>query len=208
MFVYMSPAHPNRHRGFTVIELMVTVALVAILAALAVPSLRAFIVRNNFSSMGNEFSGSILRARNEAVSKNMCVTMCMSSTVDTTTGNGPVCLTNGQDWQVGWIVFLNPECNTTINRPQETNASGTLVNKPENMLLVRRTGNADYTLMSQSTTRKIQFNPRGNSNLGAAGRFDLVYTDNQLSNAYGFSICLDALGRTRSVPAAVVCNSY
>ncbi|BDT68692.1 hypothetical protein os1_28780 [Comamonadaceae bacterium OS-1] len=183
-------------------------AILGILAAMAAPSMRTFFVRNTFSTIGNEFSASILRARNEAVSKNMCVTMCMSNSVDTTTGNGPTCLGSGQDWQVGWIVFLNPECNTTIDRPQETNAAGTLVNAPENMLLVRRAGNPDYSLMSQSTTQKIFFNPRGNATLGAAGRFDLTYTNNTLSNAYGSSICLDKMGRTRPVPAAVNCNSY
>lgn len=187
--------------------MLVAVAILGILAALAAPSLRTFIVRNTFSTISNEFSASVLRARNEAVSKNMCVTMCMSSSVDTTTGNGPSCSGNGQDWQVGWIVFLNPDCDSNFDFPQEQPAANTV--KPENMLLVRRVGNPDYTLMSQSDTRKFLFNPRGNATLGAAGRFDLNYTkDTTLSNAYGSSICLDKMGRTRPVPAAVTCNSY
>ncbi len=200
---------PGAHRGFTLIELLVAMAILGILAALAAPSLRTFIVRNTFSTISNEFSASILRARNEAVSKNMCVTMCMSSTVDTTAANGPSCRTTGQDWQLGWIVFLNPDCNTTINRPRETNTAGTLVNAPENMLLVRRTGDANYNLMSPDNTRKILFNPRGNTSLGSAGQFNLTYpSDNSLSNTYGSSVCLDKMGRTRAIPASADCDSY
>lgn len=210
MFANLSSIRHLRSHGFTLIELLVTLAIVGILAAFAAPSLRTFIVRNTFASIGNEFSGSILRARNEAVSKNMCITMCMSSTTDTTTGNGPICLTTGQDWQIGWIVFLNPDCNTSINRPQEADASGALVNKPVNMLLVRRSGNTDYNLMSQATTQKIQFNARGNSSLGSAGEFDLSYLSsaNPLSINYGFNICLDKMGRTRSIPSTSSCSSF
>ena len=210
MSAYMHHPSPNAHRGFTLIELLVTIAILGILAALAAPSLRTFIVRNTFSTISNEFSASILRARNEAVSKNMCVTMCISSTVDTTTGNGPTCSGSGQDWQVGWIVFLNPDCDGSINRPQEKNTAGAMINKPENMLLVRRTGNPDYAIMSQRSppTQRIMLNPRGNATLNAAGRFDVTYIDNDLTTNFGPSICLDGMGRTRSVPSAAACNSY
>ena len=201
-------ARLSRSKGFTLIEIFVTIAIAALLAAFAAPSLRTFIVRNTFSNIGNEFSGSILRARNEAVSKNICVTMCMSGTVDTITGNGPICAPSGQDWQVGWIVFLNPDCNTSLNRPQERDASGTLVNKPENMVLVRRGGNSDYTLMAQSSTRQIQFNARGNSGMGTLESFNLDYTNSQLALQYAFNICIDKMGRTRSIPGTSTCNNF
>ena len=93
----------RRDAGFTLIELVVTLAVAALLASLAAPSVRDFIVRSGMTNLGNEFNASILKARNEAVNRNTCVTMCMSSNASAAS---PSCTTSGTDWQVGWIVFL------------------------------------------------------------------------------------------------------
>lgn len=200
MFLCKPTALPTRQRGFTLIELMVTVAIVAILVALAAPSLQTFIVRNKFSSIGNEFSGSVLRARNEAVSKNICTIMCMSDTVDDAT---PFCKQSGQDWQVGWIVFMNSTCDPDYGKDAGTNKID-----PADMLVARRPANPDYTLMAQSNTRKIQFNARGNSGMGALESFNLDYTNSQLALQYAFNICFDKMGRTRSIPGTSTCGSF
>lgn len=184
------------------IELMVALTIFAILTSLAVPSLRTFFVRNAFANIGNEFSGSLLRARNEAVSKNICTTMCMSDTVDNTT---PSCKTTTEDWQVGWIVFLNATCDIAYGTGTKTIAAADLI-------LVRRTGNTNYTVMTpsgSSAVRRMDFDARGRPRPGSAGHFDLNYVqDNQLDLAYSISICLDALGRTRSIPGTSSCGSY
>ncbi|MFZ4285283.1 GspH/FimT family pseudopilin [Variovorax sp. HJSM1_2] len=193
----------NRHSGFTLLEVLVTVAIAGILAALAAPSLRDFVARNKMSSIGNEFTGSVLRARNEAVSRNTCVTMCLSTTVnDTGTGSsGPRCATTGQDWQVGWIAFLNPSCSSASNNPD--------ADKPENLLFVRQPVAGEYYLNALSNTRKIQFNNRGLNGLGSAEEFDLVYqsVNHPWTQKYGFNICLNKMGRTRTISDASTCGS-
>ena len=107
---------PTAEAGFTLIELMVTLAIAAVLAMLAAPSIRDFIVRSQMTNLGNEFNASILKARNEAVNRNTCVTVCMSSSA---ANASPACTTSGNDWQAGWIVFLNPSCDTGLNKPSE-----------------------------------------------------------------------------------------
>lgn len=192
------PGLGARIRGFTLIELMVTLALAAVLAGLAAPSIRDFIVRSRMSSVGNEFTASVLRARNEAVNRNICVTLCMSSSAGDV---APACNTSGEDWQVGWIAFLNPSCNSAANSPAEA----------IDLVLARVTAGNDYYLTGQSgAPRKMMFNPRGAPGLGAAAEFDLGYqaVSNSYTTRFGFNICLDALGRTRTIPTDKSCSTY
>lgn len=85
--------------GFTLIELMVVVAMVAIIAALATPSWNAMIVNNRIRAAVNDWTQSFYFARSEAVRQNIPVTICASS-------NGTSCTASG--YEVGWIVITTP----------------------------------------------------------------------------------------------------
>jgi type IV fimbrial biogenesis protein FimT len=81
--------------GFTIVELMTTLAIAAILAAIAAPSFTAIIQDNRLVTQVNELQASIALARSEAIKLNNNVTVCRSSNGSSCTGN----------WQNGWIVF-------------------------------------------------------------------------------------------------------
>lgn len=185
--------------GFTLIELLVTLAIAAILATLAAPSLKDFIVRSKLTNVANEFTSGVLRSRNEAVGRNTCVTMCMSSATD---GATPQCTAANADWQVGWIAFLNPSCDSGLDKPADV----------INMLLSRQTVGADFLLQAQggSPTKKIMFNSRGSPGLGSASQFNLLYKSDSdpMTVKYGLNLCMDGLGRTRSLPADKTCSNY
>ncbi len=191
-----SARHCRNSRGFTLIELLVTLALIVILAALAAPALREYAIKSNLRNIGNEFTAGVLRARNEAISKNTCVTMCMSNTTDNAL---PACKTTDTDWQVGWIAFLNTSCNTTIAGPAAI----------EDVILVRKSVGDQYFLNSQAATprRKLTFNSRGYPGLTNADEFDLVYSavNDPMTSKYSFNICLDKLGRTRTISTDSSC---
>lgn len=186
-----------RVRGFTFVELMVAVSIAAILVVLAAPNLRDLMVKNQFSSIGNEFNGSIMRARNEAVSRNTCVTMCISADTDQ---DIPSCSTTSNNWQVGWIVFLNPTCTPTPAGPDKK--------VPADLILARKPASADYLLQSQKNEKTITFNSQGRPGSMLIQQFNLAYHSGSdpLTVKFGSNICVDASGRTRSIVTSENCQ--
>jgi type IV fimbrial biogenesis protein FimT len=75
-------------RGLTLIELMVVVALLAIVAAVAAPDMRSFASGMRIKSLANELTTDLLVARSEALKRNTSVTVAP----------------NGSGWQTGWTV--------------------------------------------------------------------------------------------------------
>ena len=83
--------------GFTLLELMVTVAIAAILAAMAFPSFTGSIRSNQVATSTNELLASISLARSEAIRGTRSAGICASS-------DGANC---GADWNAGWLVWTD-----------------------------------------------------------------------------------------------------
>ncbi len=83
-------------RGFTVIELMVAIAVLAILVALAVPNFNDATLSARLSGFANSLVASAQVARGEAIKRNTTITLCTST-------DGATCAASG-GWEQGWIV--------------------------------------------------------------------------------------------------------
>lgn len=90
-----------KNKGYTTIELMVGVALAAMLTVMAGPPIVNMWQDNNLSSTLNEFIGQINFARNEAAMRRQNVVLCVS-------GSGATCASSVQ-WEQGWMIFTDPD---------------------------------------------------------------------------------------------------
>src|SRR5215469_2877214 len=97
----------KRQRGFTLMELLVVMAIVAILLGLGVPSFRYITNAYRMSAEVNGLLGDLQFARAEAIREGQTVTVCAST-------NGTAC-TGGGNWASGWIVFSDPNSNQTVD---------------------------------------------------------------------------------------------
>lgn len=98
----------RRQLGFTLIEMMVAIAVAAVLLSIAVPSFHSFIVNNRMTSQINGLVASISRARNEAALRGVQVTICASS-------DGVTCATSTTGWQIGWLIFVDSNNNGVLD---------------------------------------------------------------------------------------------
>lgn len=83
--------------GFTLIELMVTLVVLAIVISIAVPSFSGMLRDNRNLTMRNELASAIQLARSEAVKRRSNVVLCRSNT------DRDDC-SNGTNWNDGWLI--------------------------------------------------------------------------------------------------------
>jgi type IV fimbrial biogenesis protein FimT len=93
------------------IELLVTLAVAAILATIAVPNFQNFMTTNRVVSLTNELVAALNYARSEAIKRGVPVTVCKTADPNVT---NPVCSTSG-GWQTGWVIFTDGGTRGTID---------------------------------------------------------------------------------------------
>ena len=128
------------HAGFTMIEMMVVILIVAILGIIAIPSFSYITNTNRSASQINGLLGDIQYARPEAIKEGLSVGVCASTDGATCAGNNT--------WTYGWIVFADSAGNGTV-------ANG------EPVMRVQKGLTGSDTMTADNNTSYIVFNRDG-----------------------------------------------
>jgi type IV fimbrial biogenesis protein FimT len=131
--------------GFTLVELLTVITIVAILMALGVPSYQYVTNANRISGEVNGLLGDMQYARSEAIKEGQTVTVCSSTNP---TAAAPTCAGNAA-WQNGWIVFSDVNGTGAVDSPSDT------------ILRVQRAFPLGDTFNASNATSFVTFNREG-----------------------------------------------
>jgi type IV fimbrial biogenesis protein FimT len=123
------------NRGFTLIELIITLTIVGILTGLAAPSMFGFVASNRLASQINELIADTNLARSEAIKRVTNTGICATAV------NGSACAVGG-NWANGWLVYyVDPvtAVNVTIKTHEPLSGNNTLT-APSDALIFNKSG--------------------------------------------------------------------
>lgn len=101
----------SRTQGFTLLELMLVIAIASVVLVIGIPSFGEFSRNNRITAAANDFLGGVQTARTEAIKRQLtggAVSVCPSNNPEATDA---ACLASGSRSFNGWLVFADTDGN-------------------------------------------------------------------------------------------------
>ena len=95
----MKPHEPQFRKGFTILELMITLSIVAVLLTLGVPAFHKYSLKQKMNAAVSSLQNDLLYGRSQAIYRDIQVIACP--------GSPSYGCTESTDWSDGWIVFTD-----------------------------------------------------------------------------------------------------
>jgi len=173
----------DRQGGFTLIELMFTVVVLAVLLGIGIPSFREFTQGSRMATAANNLLADFNYARSEAIKRRQPVTICRSDDEAT-------CTTDAGRFR-DWIIFLDsteaaPVLDDPLTADDETaaaiNAGNGVVDTDE---IILKTGSMDQSITPKANGRRMVYAPSG-------------FPDTDITETVTQLVLCDARGNTAS----------
>lgn len=174
------------HTGFTLLELLISIMLMALLLAIGLPALHNLVLNSRITAATDKFLSALSLARSEAIRRGQQVTMCHSADLKSCDSG------NAKNWDEGWIIFTDPNADGDIEQ-----------NNNEAVLRVVAGINNGVTISSGGHfSQYVAYLPSGmsRSNMGA-GNGSFSFCDERGSD-YAKKIILNVTGRPRVADAS------
>ncbi len=168
-------------QGLTLIELILTLAIIATLTGWALPNFRQFKLNHDMTQEINRLSATINFARNQSIILSQQIILCPSSTLTACDG--------GNNWHGGWIVFADHDFDRQFNGH-------------DTMLLNEQKMVGGLTAQSSAYRKIIRYDPTG---FAPGSNLTIRYCDER-GAAHGKAIIISNVGRPRIAKTVGRCS--
>ncbi len=179
----------RKNAGFTLIELMFTISIAAILLAVGVPSLTTMMDNNNMASSYNGLLGDIAFVRSESLRTRSPVVMCPT----TDAKNLAEC--DGANWSGGWLAFIDNGAGTPGNAGNRTVDAG------EQIVRVSQAMSGGIIISTDGfpNNDSVLFSPNGKIENGAPDNVGVFIVCNGEDDERARGIAFTAFGQHRAM---------
>lgn len=191
----------NKQQGMTLVELMVTVAVLAILASVAAPSIKEMMENNRLTAINNQIVSALNYTRSEAIKRAYPVAMCAKQATDTcaTAANSA----NGTGFEDGWIIFIDCDKDFSITTTNVCDFNGDGTNEAPETILVEGEPSSmnSMSVTSSGTTlgQVLRYQPNGKVSSSGTLPLDEYDLDINIDNTAKYKIKIaPTTGRVKS----------